>query len=73
MEKKAMDQIFQSEKDSSKWGLERQNMLQKIKNLEDNLEWQRSKNLVKSKAELKKSESSTFFGYSTDYSKHTWK
>ena len=73
MEKKAMDQIFQSEKDSSKWGLERQNMLQKIKNLEDNLEWQRSKNLVKSKTQLKKSESSTFVGYGTEYGKHSWK
>lgn len=71
-ERKNMDHVFALEKESSKWQMERQNLLDKVKALEDTIEWDRSKlQLNKSKHELKKSESSSMF--SNEYGKYTWK
>ena len=56
-----MDQVFQLEKDHSKWEMERQNLCEKIKALEDTLDWERNKTqLVKSKNEKKGERSSQF-------------
>ena len=39
LEKNSMEQIFQLEKDHSKWDMDRANLAEKIKALEDTLEW----------------------------------
>ena len=68
LEKSSMEQTFQLEKDHSKWDMDRGNMMDKIKALEDALEWERNKTqLVKSKIE-KKGEGSTPFS-ATEYSR----
>ena len=69
MEKKNTQQMFRYQTDCSKWGLERTNLFERIKALEDSFEWEKNKNqLTKSKNEIKKSESSSHFNLS-EYSK----
>lgn len=64
-----MDHNFQLEKDKSKWNMQRSSLYEKIKSLEDTLEWERNKSqLVKSKSELRKTESQFSFT-ATEYSK----
>lgn len=62
-----MESMFSQEKESSKWSMERDSLQEKIKQLEDSLEWERNKShLNKSKHELKKSESTNLFSSTTN-------
>ena len=70
-----MDQLFHWEKENSKMGMERDTLLEKIKNLEEALDYERNRaQMVKSKTDLKKSESSSNFNV-TEYSRFSngWK
>jgi hypothetical protein len=50
LEKKNMEGIFALERENSRWNMERDGLLEKIKKLEDAIEWEHSRNhLNKSK------------------------